>query len=80
METMMLAQALACPPGPIVLPTGGHTERDAKALVDAGVDVFSTQPREWPTACWCGALTWHQSATCDEHYVAPHAARKAVQA
>lgn len=58
--------------------SNGHTVRDWLELVAADVDPATTQPREWQTRCWCFAETWHQSATCDEHYVAPRAAVKAV--
>lgn len=70
----LTAQVLATPA------RHGHTERDFQALTDARVDPESTQAREWPTSCWCGAKTWHQMASCDAHYVAPSVALKAVQA
>ena len=56
-----------------------HTPLDLEALVAAGVDPDSTQPRERPTTCQqCGRVTWNQAAHCDQHYVAPMAARRAV--
>lgn len=56
-----------------------HTRLDFEALVAAGVDPDSTQPRERPTTCQqCGRTTWNQAAHCDQHYVAPMAARRAV--
>ena len=76
----LISQVLATPPGPIVVPVQrhGHTPRDFEALTDAEVDPESTQAREWPTSCWCGAKTWHQMASCDAHYVAPAAAVRAL--
>lgn len=60
--------------------THGHTDRDYNALVAAGIDPATTQPREHNTLCWCAATTRHQSATCDRHYVLPGAATRALQA
>lgn len=61
------------------LDCSGHTAQDAAALIVAGVDPASTQPRERPVLCVsCGRPTMHQQARCDEHYRAPHAARRAV--
>lgn len=57
----------------------GHTEKDFAALVAAGVDPASTQPREHSVRCtWCLRPTMNQSGNCDrdEHYTAPWAARK----
>lgn len=51
--------------------TAGHTQRDYDALVKADVDPASTQPREHPVRCWCGAMTWHQQGLCDQHYRLP---------
>lgn len=59
----------------------GHTERDHAALIAAGVDPASTQPREHPVNCtWCHQPTMNQSGNCDRdaHYTAPWAARKAA--
>ena len=52
----------------------GHTQRDAEALLRAGVDLHSTQPREHHVLCWCGARTLHQRGLCDTHWEAPAAA------
>jgi hypothetical protein len=49
----------------------GHTRRDYDALVAAGVDPTTTQPRERAVRCWCGRETWHQVGYCDEHYLPP---------
>lgn len=56
-----------------------HTRLDYEALIAAGVDPDSTQPRERPVTCThCWQRTWNQAARCDEHYIAPNAARWAV--
>ena len=56
-----------------------HTRLDHEALIAAGVDPSSTQPRERAVTCRrCGRLTWNQAAHCDAHYVAPFAALRAV--
>ena len=56
-----------------------HTPLDLEALDAAGVDRDSTQPRERAVSCRrCGQITWNQAAHCDQHYVAPMAARRAV--
>ena len=56
-----------------------HTPLDLEALRSAGVDPDSTQPRERAVSCrQCGRVTWNQAAHCDQHYVAPMAARRAV--
>jgi len=55
-----------------------HTPLDHAALIAAGVDPDSTQPREKAVTCQtCGRLTFNQAAHCDDraHYVVPHAAR-----
>lgn len=49
-----------------------HTDRDHQALVDAGVNPDSTQPRERAVPCTvCGTPTRHQNAGCDDHYRPP---------
>ena len=59
--------------------TTTHTPLDLEALIAAGVNPSSTQPRERPVTCqMCGRTTWNQAAHCDQHYVAPMAARRAV--
>jgi len=58
-----------------------HTRLDHEALIAAGVDPSSTQPRERAVTCQvCGAWTANQAAHCDTHYVAPMAARRAAGA
>ena len=52
-----------------------HTRLDFEALVAAGVDPDSTQPRERAVSCrQCGRVTWNQAAHCDAHYIPPAAA------
>ena len=59
--------------------TTTHTRLDHEALIAAGVNPSSTQPRERAVTCQvCGRVTWNQAAHCDQHYVAPMAARRAV--
>jgi len=59
--------------------TTTHTRLDHEALIAAGVNPSSTQPRERAVSCRrCGQITWNQAAHCDQHYVAPMAARRAV--
>lgn len=59
--------------------TNQHTRLDHDALIAAGVDPASTQPRERAVTCQvCGTLTANQAAHCDAHYVTPVAARRAV--
>lgn len=59
--------------------TTTHTRLDHEALIAAGVNPSSTQPRERAVSCrQCGRVTWNQAAHCDAHYVAPFAARRAV--
>lgn len=58
--------------------TAGHTERDYRELVAAGVDPYSTQPREHAIACIvCRRPTFHQSGRCDSDYVRPAACDRA---
>lgn len=59
----------------------GHTTLDHQALVAAGVDPDSTQPRERPVTCQtCGRVTWNQAAHCDADYLPPSAVRFAAVA
>lgn len=58
----------------------GHTERDHAALVAAGVDPASTQPREQPVRCYaCPTRTWHQAGNCDRHYMVPAAVERQLK-
>lgn len=62
-----------------VAPRYGHTERDFAELVAAGVDPQITQGREHAVRCaMCDRRTFHQEGRCDVHYIAPHAARRAL--
>lgn len=59
--------------------TTTHTRLDHDALIAAGVDPASTQPRERAVTCQvCGTPTANQAAHCDTHWVAPFAARRAA--
>lgn len=59
--------------------TGCHTPLDLAALVAAGVDPESTQPREHEVRCtFCAARTLNQMAGCDQHYRTPDAAVRAM--
>lgn len=61
--------------------TAGHTERDHAELTAAGVDPYSTAPREHAVGCIvCRRMTFHQMAGCDTHYTPPAAAVRARQA
>ena len=56
-----------------------HTSLDHAALLAAGVDPASTQPREHAVMCGtCGRSTWHQAGHCDAHYTPPAAALRTV--
>jgi hypothetical protein len=61
--------------------TAGHTERDHAELTAAGVDPYSTAPREHAVACVvCRRMTFHQMGGCDSHYRAPAAVAQTVPA
>lgn len=53
-----------------------HTDLDQQALLDAGVDPATSQPRTRPVTClWCRTRTWNLAAGCDTHYHPPRRAQ-----
>lgn len=53
-----------------------HTPLDHAALVAAGVDPDTSQPRTRPVTClWCRTTTWNLAACCDTHYEPPRRTR-----
>lgn len=60
----------------------GHTTRDAEALIAAGVDPTTVQPRETQVPCRMfsarhAAHTSNLGGGCDQHYVTPAACDRA---
>lgn len=54
-----------------------HTGQDLVALIAAGVDPESTQPRERSVPCnVCGTPTRNQAGGCDRHYTPPASTRR----